>query len=117
VSTEEKGHSSYLTWQIYANRAIEKVLPNLKGKQKHAWVAPALLALLVLVTALGVGIYVDGYVLHPPAQYTGVCAPPGVIRNGNCELITVQVVTNNGVVTTETLTQQAGQVINATGRP
>jgi hypothetical protein len=114
VSNDERGHSAYQTWLIYSFRAIEKVLPNLKGKPKHAWVAPAFLALLVLLSALGVGIYVDGDIIHPPVQYTGLCSPPGVIRGGNCIIITVEVVTTAGTVTTVTQTQQAGTILNLT---
>ena len=111
MSEDARGHSSYTTWLIYANRAIERILPALKHKGKYGWAAPALLCLLVLVTAVSVGIYIDGYGVHPPTQYTGICAPPAQITHGGCYIKTVQIVTQSGTVTTVTVTQPAGQIV------
>lgn len=120
MTDDAKGHSSYGTWLNYANRAIEKILPNFKRGAKYGWAAPVLLCLLVLLTSLSIGIYLDGYGIHPPQQYTGICAPPAQIKGGGCIFTLVQVVTGtNGVATTTTVTQQAGQIITNTtrGRP
>ena len=116
--TDNRGHSAYLIWLIYHFRAVEKILPALKGKSKYGWAAPAALCLLVLVAMLGFGIYVDGYVVHPPAQYTGICQLPAQISsNGkNCDITVIQTVTSGTVVTTTHVTQTAGIVLyNQTG--
>ena len=101
-----------MVWLIYSFRAIEKILPALKGKPKWTWVAPGLLCFVVLVSAIGVGIYTDGYGIHPPTQYQGHCPAPATIRNSNCVLINIQTITVSGTVTTTKQTEQAG-VINA----
>lgn len=101
-------------WLIYSFRAIEKILPALKGKQKWGWVAPFALCFVILLAALGFGIYVDGYVIHPPAQYTGLCGPPAQITKGNCIEITTEVVTVAGTVTTVTRSVQGGTILNVT---
>lgn len=108
---DNKAHSAYGTWLAYKFRAIERILPGLRAKQKHAWVAPAALVLLVLVASIGVGIYADGYIIHPPKQYTGICPPPAQIRGGNCVVITVEVVTQGTSTVTRTITSPAGTVL------
>lgn len=115
--SQSSGHSSYLAFLIYEFRAIARILPNLKQKPKHAWVAPFALCLLVLLASVGTGIYIDGYVIHPPAHYTGLCPPPAQIKGGNCIQIIITQVTVSGTVTRQTQTVQAGQIINATGKP
>lgn len=109
-----QGHSSYLVWLIYAFRGIERILPNLKQKPKHGWVAPFFLSLLVLLAALGMGIYIDGYGIHPPAHFEGICPAPAQIRGGGCIIISVQVETVSGTTTVITQTQQAGYVLTTT---
>lgn len=112
---DARGHSSYITWLIYANRAVERILPALKHKGKYGWAPALLLCLLVLATALSVGIYIDGYGVHPPQQFTGICPPPAQITHGSCITKSIQVVTGtNGAVTTVTYTQQAGTIITTT---
>ena len=109
--SQSSGHSSYLAWLIYEFRAIARILPNLKQKPKHAWIAPFALCLLVLLASLGIGIYIDGYAIHPPAQYTGLCPRPATIRSGNCVQIIISQITVSGTVTQSTQTIQAGQVL------
>jgi hypothetical protein len=114
--SEGSGHSSYLAWLTYEFRAIARILPNLKTRPKHAWLAPFALCLLVLLATLGIGVYVDGYVIHPPAQYTGICPTPAVVRGGNCVQIIITQVTVSGTLTYQTQTIPAGHIIlpNAT---
>ncbi len=104
-------HSSYLVWLVVKFRAIEKILPALKVQKKWGWVPAFLLVLVTLVAAVGIGIYIDGYAIHPPAQYTGVCPPPAQITKGSCFLITTSVQTVSGTVTTVTYTQPAGYIV------
>ena len=110
-----EGHSSYLTWLIFEFRAIARILPNLKQKPKHAWLAPFALALLVLLAALGMGIYLDGYVIHPPAQYTGICSPPAQITRGGCYVAEVVTITRSGTESVTTQYIPSGTIVNATG--
>ncbi len=107
-------HSSYLVWLVVKFRAIEKILPALKVQKKWGWVPAFFLVLITLLAAVGIGIYIDGYAIHPPAQYTGVCPPPAQIKSGGCILVTYQVATVSGTVTTYTVTQQAGYIITTT---
>lgn len=106
-----QGHSSYLVWLIYEFRAISRILPNLKGKPKHAWAAPFALCVLVLIVTVGMGIYIDGYGVHPPAQYTGVCPPPAFVRGDSCLTAVVVTVVVSGTTTTKVIDQPAGHVI------
>ena len=103
-----------MTWLIYHFRAIEKILPALKTKGKYSWAPAFLLCLIVLLTSIGIGVYVDGYGIHPPAQFTGICPAPAQIKGGSCVIITVQQVTISGTVTTATYTQQAGYILTTT---
>jgi hypothetical protein len=105
------GHSSYLTYLIYEFRAIARILPNLKQKPKHAWLAPFALCLLVLLAAIGTGIYLDGYAIHPPAQYTGVCPPPAQIKASGCFITQTIQVTVSGTVTQTTAQIPAGTIL------
>ncbi len=111
---EPRGHSSYAVWLIYTFRAIEKILPALKGKEKWSWVAPFFLCLLLLLAFVGFGIYVDGYVIHPPAQYTGVCSPPAQILKGNCVRLIITTAVVSGTTTQIVQTIQAGVILNST---
>lgn len=66
-----------------------------------------------MIGMIGMGIYVDGYVIHPPAKFTGICPPPAHISNNgqNCTIPEVSEVTS-GTVTKETTIQvPAGTVI------
>lgn len=110
---KNEGHSSYSVWLVYSFRAIEKIVPALKGRQKWGWVAPFALCFVVLLGLIGFGIYFDGYVLHPPRQYTGICTPPAEIKGPNCVLVQTQAVTVSGSVTIVTHTAQAGTILNA----
>lgn len=111
---QDKAHSAYEVWLVYCFRAIEKILPALKGKTKYGWLPGLGLALLVLLALTGLGIYLDGYYIHPPAQYEGVCASPAEILRGNCVSLSVTTISTSNVVKTVTITQQAGQILNAT---
>lgn len=112
--SQSQGHSSYLTWLVFEFRAIARILPNLKQKPKHAWVAPFLLCLLVLLASVGIGIYLDGNVIHPPAQYTGVCPPPAQITKGSCYITQVEVVTVSGTASQTTVLIPSGHIVNST---
>ena len=73
--------------------------------------------ILSIVATIGMGIYLDGYVIHPPAHYTGICPPPAHISNNgqNCTIPQVSEVTS-GTVTKETTIQvPAGTVIVPNG--
>lgn len=113
-SEKDKAHSSYEVYLIYVFRAIEKVLPALKGKTKYGWLPAFGLCLLVLLALTGIGVYIDGYYIHPPAQYEGICASPAEILHGNCVSTTVTTVSVGNTVKTTTITQQAGQILNST---
>jgi hypothetical protein len=111
LSNDNKGHSPFGAWLTYKFRAVERILPGLRGKPKHAWVAPFFICLLLLITAISMGIYIDGYGIHPPKQYTGICPAPAQIRGANCDLITIETVTQGTSTVVKTITQSAGQVL------
>ena len=107
-----EGHSSYQTYIVYHFRAIERILPNLKQRPAHAWVVPFFLCLLVLITAFGTGVYIDGYGIHPPAYETITCPAPAHITSKGCYIAQVVAVTKSGTVTyTTEEVQTQGQVI------
>jgi hypothetical protein len=99
---------------IFEFRAIARILPNLKQRPKHAWIAPFALCFLVLLASVGIGVYIDGYGIHPPAQYTGVCPPPAQITGGGCFITQIEQITVNGQVTQTTVKIPAGQIITST---
>jgi hypothetical protein len=72
---------------------------------------------LTLFGTVGVGIYIDGYVIHPPAQYTGICPAPATITHGNCVQSVLVTITRSGTEAVTTQTIQAGTVLlpNGTG--
>ena len=109
--SKNEGHSSYLAWLVFEFRAIARILPNLKQKPKHAWLAPFAIALLVLLAVIGAGIYIDGYVIHPPAQYTGLCPPPAQIKANGCFTIQIETVTISGTATITTVQVPSGQIL------
>lgn len=111
-----EGHSSYQTYLIYHFRAIERILPNLKQKPKHAWVVPFLLCLLVMLTAFGIGVYIDGYGIHPPQYETITCPAPAHITSKGCYISEVLAVTKSGTVTytTEQVATQGQLIVTQT---
>jgi hypothetical protein len=109
VRTE--AHSSYLAYIMFEFRAIARILPNLKQKQKHAWLAPLALCLLVLLAAIGAGIYTDGYGIHPPEYLHGICPPPASIKNGGCYQSVAVTITTNGQISTTTSQVSTGTII------
>jgi hypothetical protein len=70
--------------------------------------------LLAIFGTVGFGIYLDGYVIHPPAQYTGICAPPAAITRGGCYITQVEVVTVSGTATQTTIQIPAGTILTTT---
>ena len=108
-------HSAYKSWRVYFDRAILKVAPAL-GKKSNAqlWFS-VLMVIIAVFSTIGVGIYVDGYVIHPPAQYTGVCPPPAQITGGGCFLFQVQQITVSGTQTVTTVRIPAGTVLLPNG--
>ena len=103
-----------MAWLVYQFRAIERILPNLKQRPKHAWVAPVLLCFILLLAMLGFGVYIDGYAIHPPAQFTGICPPPAHIARGGCWDILVQEVTIGTTTTVTTISVPAGTIETTT---
>lgn len=112
--TDSEAHSSYAAWLVYHFRAIEKILPALKGKPKWGWLPAFGLCAVLLVAAVGIGIYADGEVIHPPVQFVGHCPSPATIRGGNCIEVVITTATVGSTVTTIRNTQQAGVVENLT---
>lgn len=109
------GHSAALIWQIIKNRVIQKIIPSL-GKKSNAQTYFAVgMVLLSILATVGFGIYVDGYVIHPPAQYTGICPAPARITGNQCLLTEIETV-NQGTTTTVTTVQiPAGTIQYSTG--
>jgi hypothetical protein len=108
-----KGHSSYLVWRVIKDRAIQKIIPALGKRSKAQGYFSVFLIIVSILAAVGIGIYIDGYAIHPPSQYTGICPPPAQIHGQSCTYSQVEVVTS-GTVTKETTIQiPAGTIINA----
>lgn len=113
---ENRAHSAFLTHVIYRFRAIERIVVSLKQKPKHGWVPAAAFMLVVVLAFGGIGIYLDGYVIHPPQQFTGICPPPNdVIRGDGCYSEQVVTVTQGTVTKVSTIYVPAGHVLNGTG--
>ena len=102
-----------MVWRIIKDRAIAKVIPSLGRKSRAQVIFSALMILVAIIGAVGFGIYVDGYVIHPPKQYSGICPPPAVIsHNGQvCTISQVQIVTSGTVTKATTIQIPAGQII------
>ncbi len=109
------GHSAYAVWRIYTDRAILKVAPALGKKSNAQLIFSIFMLVITLLGAIGAGIYIDGYAIHPPAQYTGVCAPPAFIRGQNCLQALPVTVVKDGSTTTTTTLAQAGSIILPNG--
>jgi hypothetical protein len=112
------GHSAYLIYQVIKNRVIQKVIPSLGRKsnaQKYFSIAMIFVSLLA---AIGLGIYVDGYIIHPPQQFTGVCPTPAHIsgNGGHCTNTEIDTTTVGTVIKTTTVQVPAGTILipNAT---
>lgn len=111
--SSSRGHSAYLVYQIIKNRVIQKVIPSL-GKKSNAQKYFSIFLIIVgLLSMLGFGIYLDGYVLHPPAHYTGICAPPDTISgNGQrCTYSQIETITQGSTTKTVIVQVPAGQVL------
>jgi hypothetical protein len=100
-----------LVWRIYKDRAILRIVPALLKKSSAQTIFTVLMILMAALGTTGAGIYVDGYGLHPPKQYTGICAPPAFINRDGCFVTVTSVVTVNGQPQTKTTTIPAGHVI------
>lgn len=111
-----EGHSAYKSWRVYFDRAILKVAPALGKKSNAQLVFSIVMILLAIFGTLSFGIYMDGYVLHPPAQYTGVCPPPAQIKSGGCFTSQVEVITVNGVATQTVVQIPSGTILTTTTR-
>lgn len=112
----KKGHSSYMTWRIYKDRAVQKIIPSL-GKTSNAQkYFAAVMILLTILGTLGIGIYIDGYVLHPPAQFNGICPPPARISNNgqSCTISQIATITQGSTTQVTTIQIPAGTVITQT---
>lgn len=109
----QKGHSSYLGWRVIKNRAVEKIIPSLGAKSRAQLIFSAILIILAIFGTIGFGIYLDGYVIHPPKQYSGICPPPAIISHngGTCTISQVQIVTSGTVTKATTIQLPAGQII------
>ena len=96
---------------MYFDKAILKVAPAL-GKKSNAqlWFSVVMIIVAIFST-IGIGIYIDGYVIHPPAQYTGLCPPPAQIQSGGCFITQVEVVTVSGTQTQTTIRLPAGTIL------
>jgi hypothetical protein len=112
---ESSGHSAFKSWQIYFNKAILKVAPQLGKKSNAQLVFSVVLIIIAVFGTIGFGIYLDGYVIHPPAQYTGVCPPPARIEKGGCYLTEVEQVTVSGTQTVTTVQIPSGTVLLSNG--
>jgi hypothetical protein len=110
-----KGHSPYLVYQVIKNRVIEKVIPSLGRKSNAQRNFAIAMVIISLLASIGIGIYLDGYVIHPPAQYTGICASPAHIVGPSCETSVSEVVTVGSTTETKVVQQPAGIVLLPNG--
>jgi hypothetical protein len=67
--------------------------------------------ILAVLATIGTGIYIDGYVIHPPAQYTGVCAPPAQISGKGCYITEIQQIEVSGTATVTTISISTGYIV------
>ena len=115
--SERQAHSAHMVWSVYFYKAILKLVPALGKKSNAQAIFTVVMVLIAMLGSIGGGIYIDGYGVHPPAVYTGVCASPAFIKGGSCLQTTVSSVTVNGAVTYTTVTEQAGSIVlNGTGK-
>ncbi len=113
--SESSGHSAYSVWRVKVNRAILQVVPSLGKKSSAQLFFSIMMIVLTIFGMFGFGIYLDGYGIHPPQQYTGVCPAPAIIRGGNCINIVSVTITQSGTTTTTTSSEQAGRLILPNG--
>ena len=109
-----KGHSSYLGWRIIKNRAVEKIIPSLGKKSNAQKIFSIILIILAILATFGLGIYIDGYVIHPPKQFDGICPPPASIHGQSCTISQVQIVTSGTTTKATTIQVPAGTIITNT---
>jgi hypothetical protein len=72
--------------------------------------------LIAILGTFGFGIYVDGYVIHPPAVFQGTCPPPAHISNNGqtCTIGQVVTVTQGSSTQVTTIQVPAGTVLTQT---
>lgn len=108
---KQKAHSAYMVWRIKVDRAIQKVVPSLGKKSSAQLIFSIVMIVLTVMGTIGAGIYIDGYVIHPPQQYTGLCPPPAFIRSGNCLTTQTVTITRSGTEQLTTTQVPAGQIL------
>lgn len=110
--SKNEAHSGHAVWLIYKYKAILRLVPAL-GKKGHAQlIFTILMILLAAVGATGFGIVIDGYVISPPVQERGLCAPPAYITNNgvSCLESITYYQTSSGSTITKTTIVNTGQV-------
>ncbi|SRR5712692_4381071 len=92
VDNNEFPHSAYRVWQIKTNKALEKTLPGLRGKQKGEGIL--VLALVIGGVMLGAfgAIFVYETYISPPLQVFGICPPPAQLTGAGCVQTTTTIV-------------------------
>lgn len=113
------GHSAYLVYQIIRRRVIQAIIPALGKKSNAQKYFSIAMIVITLFASLGIGIYLDGYVIHPPTHYTGICPPPARIHsNDTCTIASETTITNGQSTSVKIVQVNNGTIIlpNSTGR-
>jgi hypothetical protein len=105
------GHSAYAVWRIKIDRALLRVLPSLGKKSNAQLIFTIVMIVITLLGTVGAGIYIEGYGIHPPAQYNGLCSQPATIVKGDCIQSQIVTITRSGTETTTTTQVHTGCII------
>jgi hypothetical protein len=109
------GHSSKLAYEVIRNRVIQKIIPNLGRKSNAQRNFSIAMILIGLLSSILFGIYLDGYGIHAPEQYTGVCPPPATIHGQSCTTGQIETVTVSGTTEQKVIQVPAGEVLAKNG--